>query len=150
MIVNSQKEEKMRQRYVWALVGIALSVGLTACAGPQYSRSGEIHTVNIEQDIHPADLIVNIGDEVRWVNHRTLPVQLDLVGDVHDGLSCERGFSNFLGMKAESTTIKANESAAACFSKVGVIKYNLRMDSALPGGKAITSGTVQVGDPTKR
>jgi plastocyanin len=148
--MDSQKEEKIRQKHVWALVGIALSVGLTACAGPQTSRSGEIHTVKIEQEPHPADLIVNIGDEVRWVNHRTLPVRLDLVGDVHEGLSCERGFSNFLGMKTEEATIKPSESVAACFSKVGVIKYNLRMDSALQGGKTITSGTVQIGDPAKR
>jgi plastocyanin len=140
----------MRQRYVWALVGIALSMGLMACAGPQVSRSGEIHTVKIEREPHPADLIVNIGDEVRWVNHRMQPLRLDLVGDVHEGLSCERGFSNFLGMKSEHATIEPNESVAACFSKVGVIKYNLRMDSALPGGEAITSGTVQVGDLTNR
>lgn len=140
----------MRQKHVWALVGIALSVGLMACAGPQTSRSGEIHTVKIEEEPRPADLIVNIGDEVRWVNHRSLPVRLDLVGDVHEGLSCERGFSNLLGMRTEYATIQPNESAAACFSKVGVIKYNLRMGSALPGGKAITSGTVQIGDPTKR
>lgn len=140
----------MKQRYVLVLVGIALSMGLTACAGPQTSRSGEIHTVKIEDEPHPADLTVNIGDEVRWVNHRMLPVRLDLVGDAHDMLSCERGFSNLLGMKSEHATIQPNESAAACFSKVGVIKYNLRMGSALPGGKAITSGSIQVGDPTKR
>lgn len=140
----------MRHESVWALVGVALSLSMAACAGPQTSRSGEIHTVKIEAEPHPADLIVNIGDEVRWVNHRTLPVRLDLVGDVHDGLSCERGFSNFIGMKRESAVIDPNGSAAACFSKVGVIKYNLRMESALPGGKAITSGTVQVGDPARR
>ncbi|MBX9658136.1 MAG: hypothetical protein K2X00_06180 [Nitrospiraceae bacterium] len=140
----------MKQKYIWTLVGIALSVGLTACAGPQTSRSGEIHTVKIEEEPHPAELIVNIGDEVRWVNHRTLPVQLDLVGDMHETLSCERGFSNFLGMKREHATIGPNESVAACFSKVGVLKYNLRMGSALPGGKAITSGSIQIGDPTKR
>lgn len=140
----------MKQAHVWALVGVALSMGLMACAGPQTTRSGEIHTVKIEKEPEPADMVVNVGDEVRWVNHRTLPVRLDLVGDVHETLSCERGFSNFFGMKREFATIAPNESVAACFSKVGVVKYNLRMDSALPGGRAITSGTVQVGDPTKR
>lgn len=140
----------MRYTYAWSLIGAVLCMGLMACAGPKTSRSGEIHTVNIEAEPHPVDLVVNVGDEVRWVNHRSLPVRLDLVGDVHETLSCERGFSNFLGMKSESTTIEPNGSVAACFSKVGVIKYNLRMDSALPGGKQITSGTVQIGDPTKR
>lgn len=140
----------MRKQNVWGLLLVVLSVSLVACAGPQTTRSGDIHTINIEVEPHPADLVVNVGDEVRWVNHRTLPVRLDLVTDVHENLSCERGFSNFLGMKSEHATIKPNESVAACFSKVGVIKYNLRMDSALPGGKAITSGTVQVGDPKNR
>lgn len=140
----------MKKRNVWAMAVVALSVGLMACAGPQTSRSGEIHTVKIEKEPEPADMIVNVGDEVRWVNHRALPVRVDLVGDVHQTLSCERGFSNFFGMKRDHAVIKANESVAACFSNVGVVKYNLRMESALPGGKSITSGTVQVGDPTKR
>ncbi len=133
-----------------ALAIVALSVSLMACAGPQTSRSGEIHTVKIELEPEPADVVVNIGDEVRWINVRTLPVRLDLVGDAHKTFSCQRGFSNFLGMKREYAVIDPNESVAACFSKVGVIKYNLRMESALPGGRAIKSGSVQVGDPTKR
>ncbi len=140
----------MRRLYAWMWLLGVLCMGPIACTGPSMSRSGDIHTVNVEAEPHPADLVVNVGDEVRWVNHRSLSVRVDLVGDVHEALSCERGFSNFLGMKSESATIKPNESVAACFSKVGVIKYNLRMDSAMPGGRTITSGTVQVGDPTKR
>lgn len=123
---------------------------LMACAGPQTTRSGEIHTIKIEKGPEPAQAVVNVGDEVRWENHRSLPVRVDLVGEVQDTLSCERGFSNFLGVKRDSATVAPNESVAACFSRVGVIKYNLRMDSALPGGHEISSGTVQVGDPTKR
>ena len=141
----------MNKCNAYAMVAVALSVSIVACAGPQTSRSGQIHTVKVEEAPQPADLVVNVGDEVRWVNHRTLPVRLDLVtGDPRETLSCERGFSNFFGMKRDFAEIAPNESAAACFSKVGVVKYNLRMESALPGGKTITAGTVQVGDPTKR
>jgi plastocyanin len=140
----------MRRTHAWVVVGIALFLGLAACSGPHTSRSGEIHTVHIEDEPQPAELVVNVGDEVRWVNHRAQPVRLDLVGDVHDGLSCERGFSNLLGSKTEQANIKPNKSVAACFSKIGVIRYNLRMDSALPGGQSITSGTIQVGDPSRR
>ena len=136
---------------VCAIAAVMLSVSAVACAGPQTTRSGEIHTVKIEEEAHPADLVVNVGDEVRWVNHRALPVRVDLVvGDVGEQLSCQRGFSNFMGMKRDSAEIGANQSVSACFTQVGVVKYNVRMESALPGGKAITSGTVQVGDPTKR
>ena len=141
----------MNKGKAYAMLAVALSVSAVACAGPQTTRSGEIHTVKIEEAAHPADLVVNVGDEVRWVNHRALPVRVDLVvGDVGDQLSCQRGFSNFMGMKRDSAEIGANDSAAACFTKVGVVKYNVRMESALPGGKAITSGTVQVGDPSRR
>jgi len=106
--------------------------------------------VNIETEPHPPNVQVNVGDEVRWVNHRSMPVYLELVGNVYDTLSCERGFSNFLGMKSESVKIKPDKSVSACFSNVGLTKYNLRMESAAPGGNEITSGTVQVGDPIKR
>lgn len=140
----------MSIRISYVLIVAALCMGLTACAGPKTSRSGEIQTVNIETESHPADVIVNVGDEVRWVNHRSMPVYLELVGDVYDTLSCERGFSNFLGMKSESVKIKQDKSVSACFNRVGVIKYNLRMEAAVPGGKQLTSGTVQVGNPTKR
>ncbi len=138
----------MRNSYAWVLLGAVLCMGLAACTGPKTSRSGEIQTVNIETEPHPADVRVNVGDEVRWVNHRSLPVYLELVGDVT--LSCERGFSNFIGMRSESVKIKADKSVSACFSTVGLVKYNLRMEDAVPGGKQLTSGTVQVGDPTKR
>ncbi|CAI4031480.1 hypothetical protein DNFV4_01902 [Nitrospira tepida] len=141
----------MKMMMMTAVAVVAFAGSLMACAGPQTTRSGEIHTVKIEKEPEPADLVVNVGDEVRWVNHRTLPVRLDLIlGDASEQLSCQRGFSNFVGMKRDSAEISPNDSVAACFSKVGVVKYNIRMESALPGGRAITSGTVQVGDPTKR
>ncbi|MEX5213934.1 MAG: hypothetical protein NW703_07185 [Nitrospiraceae bacterium] len=141
----------MKRFKVWTMPALVLSVGLAACAGPKTTRSGEIQTVNIEKEPVPSDLVVNVGDEVRWENHRAWPVRLGLVtGNLRETLSCERGFSNFLGMKRDSAEIGPNESVSTCFSKVGVIKYNLRMESALPGGKTITSGTVQVRDPVKR
>lgn len=139
------------KRMLTALTAVVVAGSLVACAGPQTSRSGDIHTVDIENEVQPADLVVNIGDEVRWANHRSLPVRLDLaVRNPRETLSCERGFSNFIGMKRDSAEIAPNESASACFSKVGVVKYNLCMESALPGVKTITSGTVRVGDLSRR
>lgn len=64
------------------------------------------------------------------MKQRALPVRLDLAGDVQDEMSCEQGFSNSSGMKRESTVTDPNDSVAACFSGVGVIKYHLRMNSA--------------------
>jgi hypothetical protein len=52
-------------------------------------------------------------------------------------------------MIQDSATIKANESASLCFTKAGVLSYNIRMESALPGGKTIVSGVVRIGKMPK-
>jgi hypothetical protein len=120
-------------------------VGLTACAMSTTTRSGEIHDVKIEEGLEPATLTAGIGDEIRWVNHRKLPVRIDFIGGALDEISCQRGFTNWIGMKKESATLGVNESASLCFAQATVIDYNVRMDSALPGGKRIVRGMVQVG-----
>jgi len=125
-----------------ALAGVIL---VAACVGPQTTRTGAVHDIKIVEGPEPADLIVNPGDEVRWVNARTLPLRVDLVNVKSEDLSCEREFSNIFGMIRESATIKPNETASACFTKAGVISYNVRMESALPGGKTIASGLIRVG-----
>lgn len=124
---------------------VAVLVLAAACAGPATTRTGAVHDIRVAEGPEPADLIVNPGDEVRWVNSRTLPIRVDLVNVKSDDLSCERGFSNIFGAVRESATIKPNETASACFSKSGVVNYNLRMDSALPGGRAIVPGIVRIG-----
>lgn len=118
---------------------------VAACAVPQTTRTGAVHDIRVVEGPEPADLIVNPGDEVRWVNMRALPMRVDLVSVKPEDLSCERGFSNVLGSIQESATAAANQSVSVCFTRTGVINYNLRMDSALPGGKNIVSGVVRVG-----
>jgi len=49
------------------------------------------------------------------------------------------------GMKQEFAEVKPNSTASACFSKSGVIKYNLRMETTLPGGRTIASGLIRIG-----
>lgn len=124
---------------------LAIVLLIIACAGPQTTRTGVIENIRIAEGPEPAELVVNPGDEVRWVNMRSYPVRVDLVGVRPEDLSCERGFSNFLGKIGESATIGLNETASACFVKAGTVKYILRMESALPGGKNIVSGAIQVG-----
>lgn len=128
---------------------VMIALLAAACSYPPTTRTGAVHDIRVVEGPEPADLVVDPSDEVRWVNGRTLPIRVDLVGIKSDGLSCERGFSNIFGMLAESATIKPNESASACFTKSGVVKYNLRMESALPGGKVISSGIVRIGTRTQ-
>lgn len=136
-------------RRAWCIgLGGALLL-IAACAHPPTSRTGAVHDIRIIEGPEPADLVVNLGDEVRFVNARTLPIRIDLVNIKHEDLSCERGFSNIVGAVQESATIKPNDSASVCFAKAGVVNYNLRMESALPGGEKIASGVVRIGNVGK-
>lgn len=54
-----------------------------------------------------------------------------------------------VGTVQESAILKGNDSASICFSKAGVVNYNLRMESALPGGQAISSAVVRIGTMAK-
>lgn len=127
-------------------IGVFAIVLLAAgCAVPTTTRSGVVYDIRITEGPEPADLIVNPGDEVRWVNARTLPLRVDLVNVKSGEMSCERRFSNVFGVIQESATIEPNGTASACFVKAGVVNYNLRMDSALPGGQVVVPGIIRVG-----
>ncbi len=133
-----------RLSFTWSMC-LVLPLLLGACAGPTTTRTGAVHDIRIAEGLEPADLIVNPGDEVRWVNTRTLSVRVDLINVAPDDITCQRGFSNLFGAIQESATINSNQTVSACFAKSGVINYNLRMDSALPGGRFIVPGIIRVG-----
>jgi plastocyanin len=138
------------------LAGTRILLGATllltvGCAGvPNTSRTGEIYDVKFADHMIPSELQVQPGDEVRWVNHRTMPVTIDFLGGALNELSCERGFSNFLGRPQESISVGPNQSVSLCFAKTALVSYNVRMDSPVPGGKLIESGAVHVGPPIAR
>jgi plastocyanin len=116
-----------------------------ACA-PMASatRTGTIHDVKFEERMTPADLRVQVGDEVRWVNQRTTPVTVEFLEGALKDVVCQKGFASFVGRRQEAATINPNESASLCFGKAGTVSYNARMDSAVAGGQIIESGTIRV------
>lgn len=135
-------------RNIWcASVAIALLAGCTSL--PQTSRTAVIHEVKFEANLEPADLTVHVGDEIRWVNHRTLPVLIDIPGLSGEMLSCDRGFSGMMGGVSELKELEPSKSASLCFSKPIVISYNARMRSADPGGMKIEPGTIRVVAPAQ-
>ena len=130
------------------MVLLAASMGCTSVATT--SRTGTIHEVRFAERMTPANLRVDSGDEIRWVNQRTMPVTVEFLAGALDTVSCEEGFSkrgltNIRGKLQESTTIPPNEHASLCFTANGTIAYNARMESAVAGGQNIESGTVRVG-----
>lgn len=140
----------MRQSYpsfsIVRLMSLAGVVLLTAaCASsPTTTRTGAIHDITVIEGPDPADLMVNPGDEVRWVNRRTLAIKIDLVKTNPELLSCSRGFSDILGFPREFATLRPGDTVSACFVVTGDVNYNLRMESALPGGMTIASGVIRV------
>lgn len=109
------------------------------------TRTGRIHDVIFEERMTPANLRVQPGDEVRWVNQRSMPVTVEFLGNALDDVTCQSGFSSLLRRQQESAEIRPNESASLCFGRVGTVTYNARMESAVAGGQTIESGTIRVG-----
>ena len=122
-------------------------LAIAGCAGvSNTSRTGVIHEVRFEEHMTPANLRVQPGDEVRWVNQRSMPVTVEFLGDALDDVTCQRGFDNLIGRQQEMTTIHPNQSVSLCFGNPGMVTYNARMDSPVAGGQVIESGTIDVGE----
>ena len=134
------------------IAGAALLATAAGCASirgtdsiSDTTRTGAIHTVNFEEHMRPANLRVQPGDEVRWVNQRSTAVTVEFLGDALDEVTCQTGFSSLLRRQQETATIRPNESASLCFGKVGTVTYNARMESPVAGGQTIESGTIRIG-----
>jgi plastocyanin len=124
----------------------AVAVGLASCTMlPQASRTSTVHDIKIEMELGPETLAVAPGDEVRWVNLRKSWVLVQIPNLNVDDLICQDGFTNWLGQIKESIKVKPDRTASLCFKKPAVVLYNVRADTALPGGKRVLSGSVKVG-----
>lgn len=129
-----------------ALLATAGCAAIAGTAGiAETTRTGTIHDVIFEERMTPVNLRVQPGDEIRWVNQRSMPVTVEFLGNALDDVTCQSGFSNLLRRQQESATIRPNESASLCFGRVGTVTYNARMESAVAGGQMIESGTIRIG-----
>ena len=137
------------KNHLWALaVVFTIGMGQYGCTSlPPTSRTAAIHDVKIEEKLSAEHLLVQPGDEVRWVNLRKLGAYVDIPNLKSGDLSCQRGFTNWMGSLEELIYLKPNETASLCFKKPMVINYNIRAETSLPGGNQILPGVVRVGDP---
>lgn len=113
----------------------------SACASlPATSRSGAVHDVLIMEDrIAPQDLIVHIGDEVRWVNRRLSPIWVYFFRDTLDEISCARGFSLFWGNEEEAV-IEPGQSVSVCFAKEDAVSYTVQNEPTVMRGSTAGEG----------
>jgi plastocyanin len=129
----------MRGMRTWIILAALVTSG---CVGlPTASRTGVVHEVFIrEEGVSAHDLIVQVGDEVRWVNRKATPVWIYFYEDSLDEVSCSRGFSYFWGHE-ESAKIEPGQSASVCFSKEDAISYTVQDQATIISGS--TAGASQ-------
>jgi len=129
-------------------LGIALLtlVFMGGCEStPTVTRTGDVKDIIIGDKLSAAEVSVNPGDEVRWINKRTAPVRIVFLDPVlKDKLSCK---NNLGGWMARGDTVKlgTNEMASACFRDPGYFRYIVRMESTLTTGDINIQGVIKVG-----
>ncbi|MGC3976701.1 MAG: hypothetical protein QM771_20315 [Nitrospira sp.] len=139
----------MYSRGVSTLGIVLLGAAAYGCTSlPDTTRTAVVQDVKIEEKLSSEHIRVQAGDEVRWVNYRKLGVRVEVPNVTTDDLSCQRGFSNWMGSFREVATLKPNETAALCFEKAGVFNYIVRAETSLGGGMQVLPGTVGVGENT--
>ena len=119
------------------LLGMAVIGGCTSL--PETTRTGEVKDIQIAATVSPEVATARPGDEIRWINQRRGTVKLILLDTKKDNLSCNKGFST-----DGTTLLSANQTASICFNKAGEVKYQVRMESALPGGEVNLQGKIVV------
>jgi plastocyanin len=133
------------------IIGSTLVAIATGCASvAETSRTGDIQEVRLAERLTPADVQVESGEEIRWINERSMPVTIEFLEGALEDVSCERGFStrtfsNVMGQRREVATIKPHGTASLCFTAAGTVSYNARMESPIAGGQVIDAGTIRVG-----
>lgn len=114
---------------------------------PTITRTGEVKDVVIREDLSPATLTANPGDEIRWVNKRQGKVRVVFLDPVTEQLSCQRNFGGMMGTNKNQYTasLGSNDSASLCFRSPSQIRYVVRADSTFPKGEENIPGTITIG-----
>ena len=125
---------------------VALAAFAAGCASlPQTTRTAAIHDIKVEETLSNANLTVQIGDEIRWVNYRTDYVSIEFTPETVHFYACQSGFSDAFGKLIAVTSLRKGEAASLCFMKNGVYKYTVRMTASVPGGEIIVPAVINVG-----
>jgi hypothetical protein len=140
------------RKSLWAVaVVLTIGMGQYGCTSlPHSSRTAAVHDVKIDETLSAESLLIQPGDEIRWINLRKQEVLVEIPNLIADDLVCQREFSNWMGSVQEVVALKSNESASLCFKKPAVVNYNVRADTAIAGSKKILPGVVKVGNPMPR
>lgn len=137
---------RLPMRFALSLALVLLTLCFsTGCGTSSNSRpTGSIRYFNIRTDIAPRQLIVQIGDEIRWQNLNPEPVRLRLLEDGTPAfIECGKGFSKF-GVVQDTVTIAPLQYASLCFARPGTIRFNVWLDADNPQGAITPTGSIRV------
>ena len=117
---------------------------------PTLTRTGEVKDVIILDAVEPTSVMVNPGDEIRWINKRQGTVRVVFLNPMTENLTCQRNFGGPLGFGTKrneySAKLSSNETASLCFRDPGEVKYVVRAESAShPGGEQNIAGNISIG-----
>jgi plastocyanin len=127
-------------------IGLVALMFMGGCEStPTVTRTGDVKDVIIGDSLSAAEVSVNPGDEVRWINKRTAPVRIVFLDPlVNDKLSCKNNLGGWMS-RSDTARLATNETASACFREVGQFQYTVRMDSGLTTGEINVPGVIRVG-----
>ena len=117
---------------------------------PSLTRTGAVKDVIIRDAVDPTSVMVNPGDEIRWINKRQGAVRVVFLNPMTENLTCQRNFGGPMGFLTKrneySAKLGSNETASLCFRDPGEVKYVVRAESAShPGGEENIAGTISIG-----
>ena len=126
-------------------LGVALVFVLGCQSTPTVTRTGDVKDIIIGDDLSSREVVVNTGDEVRWINKRTAPVRIVFLDPVSDKqLSCKNNVGGWM-TPSDTAQLGKNETASACFRDPGFFRYIVRMESGLSTGDINVQGVIKVG-----
>lgn len=127
-------------------IGLLAFVFMGGCEStPTVTRTGDVKDIVIGDKLFAVEVLVNPGDEVRWVNKLTAPVRIVFLNPISEGqLSCKNNFGGVL-TPSGSAELATNQSASVCFQNPGSYPYVVSVESALDG-QINVPGIVTVGE----
>jgi plastocyanin len=138
------------------LVGLAVLVTV-GCAShppfPESSLTGRIVEVKVGESLTPKKITAKQGDEVKWVNTTSTPVDISFDESLDNIVSCQKGFVYtgwgylFGSEELECLVIArlhSSDYASLCFSTPGTSAYNVRRDMGTTGSATKLAGTITI------
>ena len=138
------------------VVAVVMLLGL-GCTGhkrfPESSLTGGVYELKIDSSLTPQSVTAKRGDELRWVNTGTVPLDVAVVQTQEELISCQKGFAStnlgYLFGTSEyenivMATVRPDESASLCFALPGKFVYTVRQNPSNTGSFNKMTGSITI------